>query len=135
MSAAYEHTQLNSRAWIPYPPRRELPVEQGIRDLLLAEIVDKSSLFRVTRGMKLFEDDDACVLRFDMPCVGPEMPCVMEQHEICPVIGKDDPTAICRIEQLAAVGRSQAPFVACRKNHMSVCAECVVQCERYISST
>lgn len=70
-----------------HPPYRGLPVEKGIHDLLLlTEMANHCGMFRVAWGMKLREDDDSRVFGFDMSCTGPEMPGVMEQHEICPIM-------------------------------------------------
>ena len=73
--------------------------------------------------MCLLYDDDSRVLIADMPSMGPEMPCVMEQYKVIAVVGKSHPSAVGGMKQLVRIGGAQTPFGRGRENEMAICPQ------------
>lgn len=98
---ARSHLPLPTR--ITFPARRTFPGKERIcKCVSLTHVVDQGGNLCMTRGSHRFENHDARVLRFDIPCTRPEMPGAMEE-EICTVVRQDDPSALSRVEKLMIV--------------------------------
>lgn len=90
----------------------------------------RDARWRVT--VRLRSDDYPRVSMTQPPRIRPEMPCVVKQLEVVPVVRNDYPSTFCCVEELVRIGRSLATFILRCNYRMTVVSKQTVKKMRNI---